>query len=100
MIGERCPTCGQIIPKPAQLPLPPRELVALSAWWAAGSYSAGAMLAGVELQTLKNQLYRARIRNGVHTTAQLVAMYLGQLLSQEQLVTSHNQRTKEARRAA
>ena len=100
MIGEKCPTCGQIIPKPTAVLLPKRELVALSAWWATGHYRDAAMLAGVAVQTLKNQLRRARIRNDVHSTQQLASMYLGQLLSREQLITSHNQRTAEGRRAA
>lgn len=100
MIGERCGACGQLIVKPATVPLPKRELVALSAWWSTGHYRDAAMLAGVSIQTLKNQLQRARIRNDVHSTHQLASMYLGQLLSREQLITSHNQRTAEGRKAA
>lgn len=99
-MSDVCPTCGQLLPKQASQPLPERELVALSAWWATGHYRDAALLAGVAEQTLKNQLYSARIRNNVRSTVELAQMYLGQLRTKEELATHHNLRLAAKRRAA
>jgi DNA-binding CsgD family transcriptional regulator len=99
-VTEYCDACGQPLPKQATESLPERELIALSAWWATGHYRDAATLAGVAEQTLKNQLHRARIRNGVHSTVEVAQMYLGQLRSLSQLTASHNSRVAAKRRAA
>jgi DNA-binding CsgD family transcriptional regulator len=99
-MSERCPTCGQPLPRSTDVVLPERELVALSAWWATGRYREAAMLAGVAVQTLKNQLLRARNRVAVHTTHELALMYLGRLRSKAELLESHNDRVAAGRRAA
>jgi hypothetical protein len=95
-----CETCGRPFEKQSDVVLPERELVALSAWWATGRYREAAVLAGVAMQTLKNQLQRARIRVGVHSTHELALMYLGHLRSKEALLTQHNRRVTTAGRAA
>lgn len=97
---DACPACGRPFDKQTDVVLPERELVALSAWWVTGRYREAAMLAGVAVQTLKNQLANARNRNGVHTTHELALMYLGHLRSKEELLKAHNVRVAAAGRAA
>ena len=99
-VGERCPQCGQYLPQSTDVVLTERELVALSAWWATGRYREAAMLAGVAVQTLKNQLLHARNRVAVHTTHELALLYLGRLRSKDELAASHNARVTAPRRAA
>jgi hypothetical protein len=86
---DYCDKCGQMLPKPAKR-LTSAELDALSAWFHAGSAKAAAVLLGVIEQTVKNQLYRARIRHDVHRTADLVVSHLGELRSLDELRRSHN----------
>jgi DNA-binding CsgD family transcriptional regulator len=99
-VTELCDKCGQPLPRQNDVVLPERELVALSAWWLTGRYREAAVLAGVAQQTLKNQLRRSRIRVGVHSTHELALLFLGHLRSKEELLTSHNRRVSEPRRAA
>ena len=78
------------------------ELTALSAWWWSRSTRAAATLLGLSEQTVKNQLYDARRRNGVHKTIALVQLFSGQLRSVQ--AVSHNvsarQREREENRHA
>lgn len=88
-MNETCPTCGQLMPDKARKRLTPAELDALSAWWHTGSVKGAADLLSRSERTVINQLYGARIRNGVHKTALLVQLHIGELRSMSELVTSH-----------
>lgn len=92
---EYCDKCGQPLPQPAKR-LTPGELDALSAWWHTGSAKAAAHLLDVAEQTVKNQLYSARVRHGVHRTADLVVSHLERLRSLDDLITSHNLKNRKA----
>lgn len=92
-----CPTCGQTRPdQDGAASLPESELEALSAWWHTGTSKRAADLLSRSQRTIVNQLYSARIRNNVHTTAELVPLYIGSLRSMRELITSHNVRRREA----
>jgi hypothetical protein len=86
-----CETCQRPWPleAPSIRPLTSRELDALSAWWAMRSVKLAARLIGVKEQRAKNLLAAARARSGVHTNSELAGMYLGELRSKEDLITSH-----------
>jgi DNA-binding CsgD family transcriptional regulator len=94
---ELCPTCGQVKP-PAGLAasLTPGELDALSAWWHMGTVKRAADLLSRSERTVINQLYSARNRNRVHTTVELVQLYLGSLRSVSELIMQHNESRTEA----
>lgn len=95
---DLCPTCGQVKPPVGQAKvLTPGELDALSAWWHMGSVRRAADLLSRSERTVINQLYSARIRNNVHTTLELVQLYLGSLRSVSDLLMQHNQSGAEAR---
>lgn len=87
---ETCSACGQVLPNATVAPLTPAELDALSAWWHMGSVKAAADLLSRAERTVVNQLYKARIRNDVHSTTQLVQLYMGQLRSRSDLIAQHN----------
>lgn len=67
-----------------------RELDALSAWWATGSVKEAAAMLGTTPQTVKNQLYMARIRVGAANNAILVQKHLKVLRSAAELIAQHN----------
>lgn len=90
-----CPTCGQLMPKPAKV-LTPHELDALSAWWHTGSVRGAANMLGVAERTITNQLYSARIRHDLHKTVELVRLHFSELRSADELMRSHNQRKAAA----
>jgi hypothetical protein len=94
-VTEYCDKCGQMLPKPAKR-LTPAELDALSAWFHAGSAKAAAHLLGVIEQTVKNQLYRARVRHDVHHTADLLVVHLEELRSMDELLAQHNPAKRKA----
>lgn len=77
-----------------------RELQILSAWWLLHSVRSTARFFTLSEQTIKNQLYNARIRNGVHTSADLAALFMGQLRTMDDLLASHNGEHAEAGRVA
>lgn len=92
-----CPTCGQERPEGGGAAvLSPAELEALSAWWHTGTTKRAADLLSRSQRTVINQLYSARNRNRVHTTAELVPLYIGSLRTMRELITEHN----SSRRAA
>ena len=91
-----CPSCGQVLPGARGKPLTPAELDALSAWWHTGSVRQAAILLSRAERTVINQLYNARIRNGVKTTVALAQLQMGQLRTKSELLTEH----KVARRKA
>lgn len=92
-----CPTCGQPIPQPlADHRLTSRELEILSAWWLLHSVRAAARFFDLSEQTVKNHLFNARIRNGVHTSAALAQIFMAELLTMQQLVASHNNQRRAA----
>ena len=92
-----CPTCGQSMPESGGAAvLTAAELEALSAWWHTGTVKRAADLLSRSPRTVVNQLYSARIRNGLHATSELVPLYLGSLRSMRDLVTSHNQSRRKA----
>lgn len=86
---DRCPMCGQEIPG-AVPPLTPRELEVLMHWWLTGSVKEAAHAAGVGEQRAKNMMARARIRSGVHTNDQLLAVHMDAVRSLVQLQVSQN----------
>ena len=85
-----CPTCGNQMPDHPGEPLTAAELDALSAWWHTGSIKGAADLLSRAERTVINQLYRARIRDGVHTTLELVQLHIGELRTMSDLLKSHN----------
>lgn len=91
-----CPSCGQVLPNATGQPLTPAELDAVSAWWHMGSIKRAADVLSRSERTVVNQLYSARIRNGVHTTHELALLYMGSLRSKTELATQHNNRGREA----
>lgn len=91
MSAPSCPACGQVMPNLKRAAeLTPGELDALSAWWHMGSVKRAADLLSRAERTVANQLYKARIRNDVHTTLELAQMYFGSLRSMGDLLTQHN----------
>jgi hypothetical protein len=96
-VNLACPTCQRPWPleAPSTRPLTERELDAVSAWWHFRSVKLAARLIGVKEQRAKNLLASARSRSGVHTNAELVGMYLGDLRSREDLIGSHNVSRRE-----
>lgn len=92
-----CPTCGQPVPDSKRaVALTAAELEALSAWWHTGTVKRAADLLSRSPRTVINQLYSARIRNGVHATVELVPLYLGSLRSVHDLLTSHKPSDRKA----
>jgi DNA-binding CsgD family transcriptional regulator len=91
-----CPTCGQEVPGERGSALTPAELDALSAWWHTGSIKKAADLLSRSERTVINQLYNARIRDGVHTTLALLQLHIGELRTMGQLLRSHNQTGRKA----
>lgn len=90
-----CPACGQPIPEDSGVHhITDAELDALSAWWWTRSTKAAATLLGLSEQTVKNQLYDARRRNGAHKTIELVQLFGGLLRSVQDV--SHNARRRAA----
>ena len=89
-----CPTCGQPIPQ-AAVYISERELEILSAWWLLHSTRAVANFFTLSEQTVKNQLYKARKRNGVTTSTALAQMWMGRLISMSTLTAQRNQRSLE-----
>ena len=91
-----CPTCGQQIPGKHGRALTDAELDALSAWWHTGTVKGAADLLSRAERTVINQLYSARIRDGVHTTLELVQLHIGELRSMGELLKSHNLSRRKA----
>jgi hypothetical protein len=92
-VTEYCDKCGQMLPKPAKR-LTPGELDALSAWYHVGSTKGAARLLGVIEQTVKNQLYTARVRHDVHRTVDLLVAHLDELRSLDELLATHHNVSK------
>lgn len=93
-----CPTCGQTLPDPSAIRhITERELEILSAWWLLHSVRSVARFFGLSEQTIKNQLYRARHRNDVQTSAALAQMFMERLLPMDVLISNV---TKHGRAAA
>lgn len=93
-----CPTCGHILPLEPSGDLTDAELDVLSVWWGPPPRStrAVARFLGLSEQTIKNHLYNARIRNGVHTTRELAQRCMEQLRTVDEVMKSHNQRRRVA----
>jgi hypothetical protein len=91
---NRCPTCGQAIPRAGYLT--DRELDVLLAWWTLGSVRRAADHVGVGQQRAKNLLLRARKRNGAHSNDALLAANLDAVRSRMGGVVSHNVRAGAA----
>lgn len=91
-----CPTCLQPMPNREGEPLTVAELDALSAWWHTGTIKRAADLLSRSERTVINQLYSARIRNGVHTTLELLQLHIGELRTMRELLTSHNQSRRKS----
>ena len=97
---EVCPTCQRPLPGDSHY-LTEREQAALSAWWWFRSTRSAAVALGLSEQTVKNQLYAARNRNGVRRTVDLAFMFMHQLSPAKVVRTSHNVGEREgAHRAA
>ena len=92
---ELCPTCLQPLPN-APRGLTARELELVMAWWTTGSVSQAAIEVGVSQQRAKNMLAAARLRNGVKTNDQLLALNLDAIRSAVKEITSHNTDRHEA----
>jgi DNA-binding CsgD family transcriptional regulator len=90
-MGERCDSCGQVIPREAEGRISDQELNVLSAWWLMHSTRTVARFFGRSEQTIKNQLYDARRRHGIHNTSELARLYMGRLRTMEELLAQHNQ---------
>jgi DNA-binding CsgD family transcriptional regulator len=90
-MGERCDSCGQVIPREATGRISDQELNVLSAWWLMHNTRAVARFFGRSEQTIKNQLYDARRRHGIHSTSELAQMYMSQLRTREELLAQHNE---------
>ena len=88
-MSKNCPTCGQSLPGRGSTVLTPAELDALSAWWHTGSIKRAADLLSRSERTIINQLYRARIREDVHTTLELLQLHIGELRTMGDLMRSH-----------
>jgi len=91
-----CPTCGQDRDDRVGEPLTDAEIDALSAWWVTGTTKKAAALLGLAERTVVNQLYRARMRDQVHTTGDLIPLHIAQLRSMTQLMALHNERARKA----
>jgi hypothetical protein len=94
IVGERCPTCGQLYVGAVSY-LTPRERALVSAWWHTGSVQLAAVMVDMAEQTAKNVMRTARIRNHVNSNAELAGAHLSILYSKPELVRLHNQRMKE-----
>lgn len=94
-----CPTCKRPLPGDARY-LTDRELAALSAWWWFKSTRAASVALGLAEQTVKNQLYAARVRNEVKRTVDLAFMFMDQLSTAKVVRTSHNVGESGAKRRA
>jgi hypothetical protein len=92
---DLCPTCLQPLPN-APRGLTARELEVVMAWWTTGSVSQAAVQVGVSQQRAKNMLAAARIRNGVKTNDQLLALNLDSIRTAVKELTSHNEDRHEA----
>jgi hypothetical protein len=92
---DLCPTCLQPLPN-APRGLTARELEVVMAWWTTGSVSQAAIEVGVSQQRAKNMLAAARIRNGVKTNDQLLALNLDSIRTAVKELTSHNEGQHEA----
>lgn len=95
-MSKECPTCGQLMPGSGNTELTPAELDALSAWWHTGSIKRAADLLSRSERTVINQLYRARIREDVHTTLELLQLHIGELRTMSDLVRSHKVTLRKA----
>jgi DNA-binding CsgD family transcriptional regulator len=95
-MGERCDSCGQVIPREVEGRISDQELNVLSAWWLMHSTRTVARFFGRSEQTIKNQLYDARRRHGIHSTSELARLYMGQLRTMEELMAHHNDSQKAA----
>lgn len=93
-----CPTCQRPLPDEARY-LTDRELAALSAWWWFKTTKAAAVALGLSEQTVKNQLMRARNRNGLTRTVDLAFMFMHQLSPRNVVRTSHNSAKHEVEAA-
>lgn len=91
-----CESCGQVLPNAQGAPLTDAELDALSAWWHMGTVKGAADLLSRAERTVINQLYSARIRNGVHTTHALALLYMGRLRSKSEMAMQHNLARRKA----
>lgn len=93
----RCESCGQMLPQTEEgRGISDQELNVLSAWWLLHSTRAVARFFGRSEQTIKNQLYDARRRNGIHSTAELARIYMAQLRTMDELMTHHNSDHRQA----
>ena len=94
---NRCDSCGQVLPQPeGGRGISDQELNVLSAWWLLHSTRAVARFYGRSEQTIKNQLYDARRRNGFHTTSELAQRYMAVLRTMDELMASHNSTQRKA----
>lgn len=91
---DRCPTCGQRLPKAGHLT--PRELELLAAWWMSGTLRKAAEHIGVGEQRAKNMMSAARIRNQVATTDQLLAAHFATVREFVLRGMTHNSGREEA----
>jgi DNA-binding CsgD family transcriptional regulator len=67
-----------------------RELDILSAWWLLHTVRSVARFYVLSENTVKVHLMNARKRNGVHSTAALAQLFMGNLRTMDELVRSHN----------
>ena len=94
---NRCESCGQPLPQPTVAGgISDQELNVLSAWWLLHSTRAVARFYGRSEQTIKNQLYDARRRNGFHNTAELAQRFMADLRTMDELLRSRNVDQKQA----
>jgi DNA-binding CsgD family transcriptional regulator len=92
---DLCPHCGQALPT-ASAYLTPRELDVLACWYMARTVKKAARLAGIGEQRAKNLLGRARARNRVKTTGQLLALHFVAVSSAVADRMQHNVGAEEA----
>ena len=85
-----CETCKRPLPDNDTRYLTKREEAALSAWWWFKSTRAAAVSLGLAEQTVKNQLLKARNRNGVKRTVDLAFLFMHQIGPAKVVRTSHN----------
>lgn len=94
---NRCASCGQVLPSLEPMRgISDQELNVLSAWWLLHSTRAVARFFGRSEQTIKNQLYDARRRNGFHNTAELARRFMADLRTMDELMASHNLTQRKA----
>lgn len=91
---DRCPTCGQRLPKAGHLT--PRELELLARWWMVGSVKQAARDIGMGQQRAKNLLHTARIRNQAKDNDQLLAQHFAQVRLFVSKSMSHKRDAEEA----